>query len=394
MMMRHAGIPAETPPTYLVGCDAKSDERVFSGSTYHLALQGVQDGLLAEMVNLFPRGLGSWGTYARAAWWKLRGGIHGRHGFKFTDEFLDAVWSRHLPALRGSTIINNFQVFGSHFLRLHREFGITPHVYIDGTLGEYFDNYRAFDTANIDESAKSGALVAERDSYAVCNKIVTMSNRSAVHLVQHYEVPRAKIHVVLPGANIPERFLYGLDRKLLRPRGSKGKSLTLGFIGLYPQRKGLPTIAGAVRLLRRTGYDIRLHLIGRCPAEIAQQDGVSYLGLIDKRIDIDRFIEVISNVDIGCMLSRAELAGVALLEFLRMGVPVIGTDVGGIPDIVELGAGLVVAPEIQTGELAEQLARIIDQPDRLIELQEAAWQRRHHASWRRAVQELKSVLAS
>ena len=301
---------------------------------------------------------------------------------------------RHLPALRGSTIINNFQVFGPHFLRLHREFGIIPHVYIDGTLGEYFDNYRAFDTANIDESAKSRALVAERDSYAVCNKIVAMSNRCAVHLVQHYEVPRDKIHVVLPGANIPERFLYGLDRKRLRPRGSKGKSLTLGFIGLYPQRKGLPTIAGAVGLLRRTGYDIRLHLIGRCPAEIAQQDGVSYLGLIDKRIDIDRFIEVIGNVDIGCMLSRAELAGVALLEFLRMGVPVIGTDVGGIPDIVELGAGLVVAPEIQAAELAEQLARIIDQPDSLIEMQEAAWQRRHNASWRRAVQELKSVLAS
>lgn len=46
----------QTPPparsrTYVVGCDAKSDIRVFSGITYHLAVQGVQDGLLNGMVN-------------------------------------------------------------------------------------------------------------------------------------------------------------------------------------------------------------------------------------------------------------------------------------------------------------------------------------------------------
>ena len=49
----------QTPPparsrTYVVGCDAKSDIRVFSGITYHLAVQGVQDGLLNGMVNSIP----------------------------------------------------------------------------------------------------------------------------------------------------------------------------------------------------------------------------------------------------------------------------------------------------------------------------------------------------
>jgi hypothetical protein len=34
-----------------------------------------------------------------------------------------------------------------------------------------------------------------------------------------------------------------------------------------------------------------------------------------------------------------------------------------------------------------------DEPDRLAELQEKAWRRRHNASWRRAVQELKLVLS-
>ena len=148
----------------------------------------------------------------------------------------------------------------------------------------------------------------------------------------------------------------------------------------------------AVQLLRRAGYDIRLHLIGKCPPEIARRDGVTHFGVINKTIDIDRFIEIVCNIDVGCMLSRAETAGIALLEFLRMGVPVIATDVGGIPDIVDLGAGELVSPEIRASDLAEHFARLLDEPERLAELQESAWHRRQNASWRRVVRELKGVL--
>ena len=381
------------PTTYLVGCDSKNDIRVFSGITYHLALQGVQDGVLTAMVNLYPRGVRASAIYARAGLWKLRGGIRGRHGFKFTNGFLDGIWKRGLPALRGSTVINNFQLFGSNFLRFHSAFGITPYCYIDGTLGEYFGNYRDFDAAaQIDDTSLGQALDVERDGYAVSRKVLVMSTRTASHIVQHYGVTKEKICLIPPGANIPERRLETFDRELERRRPSGGTPLVVGFIGLYPERKGLPTIAEAVRLMRRAGYDIRLHVIGKCPVEIAHQDGVTYFGLIDKRVNIERFIEIVRNVDIGCMLSRAELTGIALLEFLRLGVPIIATDVGGVPDIVGLGAGALVSPEISPDELAQLFARMIDEPERLLTLREAAWHRRHNASWRRVVRELKDVL--
>jgi len=168
--------------TYVVGCDFKSDIRVFSGSTYHLALEGVEAGLLSGMVNLHPRGIGGWPIYARAAWWKLRGGLRGRYGFKFTDGYLDGIWKRGLPALRGSRVINNFQLFGSRFLECHEAFGIAPYFYVDATLGEYFGDYQAFDTANIDATAMRQALAAERVGYAVCRKLVVMSKRTACYL--------------------------------------------------------------------------------------------------------------------------------------------------------------------------------------------------------------------
>jgi glycosyltransferase involved in cell wall biosynthesis len=389
--MRQAS-PSARSRTYVVGCDAKTNIRVFSGTTYHLALQGVEDGLFTGMVNLFPHGIRAWGIYLRAGLWKLKGGGARRSGFKFTDDFLDAIWRRNLPILKGSKIINNFQLFGSHFLRSYRCFGIEPYFYIDSTLGEYFRDYRLFDTANIDESTVNQALTIEGEGFAISPKIMVMSKRSADYMVRHYKVSQQKISVLPPGANIPERLLVSLDN---RPEGSlrpDRKTLIVGFIGLYPERKGLPIIADGVQLLRRAGYDIRFHVIGKCPPEISRRDGVTHFGVIDKTVDIDRFIEIVCNIDVGCMLSRAETAGIALLEFLRMGIPVIATDVGGIPDIVKLGAGYLVSPEIRASELAEHFVRLLDEPERLAELQESAWRRRQNASWRRVIRELKGVL--
>jgi glycosyltransferase involved in cell wall biosynthesis len=94
------------------------------------------------------------------------------------------------------------------------------------------------------------------------------------------------------------------------------------------------------------------------------------------------------------MLSRAELTGIALSEFLRLGIPIIATDVGGIPDILELGAGELVSSASSEEYLASLLSGLIDEPERLQALKETAWQRRYNASWRRVVRELGKVVQS
>src|SRR5467141_3782085 len=93
-------------------------------------------------------------------------------------------------------------------------------------------------------------------------------------------------------------------------------------------------------------YDIHLHIIGNCLPEIYRREGVTHFGLIGKRVDMDRFIAIMRDVDVGCMLFCVELTGIAYLEFLRLGVPVIATDVGGAPDIVGLGAAHLVSPAV------------------------------------------------
>ncbi|MBT8400747.1 MAG: glycosyltransferase family 4 protein, partial [Rhodothermia bacterium] len=84
--------------------------------------------------------------------------------------------------------------------------------------------------------------------------------------------------------------------------------------------------SGRIRsMANANGYAGKLHIRGR----VARSD-VS--GLMHEN-------------DILCMPSRAEALGVALMEGLASGISVIGSDVGGVPEVLDGGrAGWLVQP--------------------------------------------------
>lgn len=70
----------------------------------------------------------------------------------------------------------------------------------------------------------------------------------------------------------------------------------------------------------------------------------------------------LADVDVFVLPSRSEGFGIALIEGLAAGLPCIGTKVGGIPEILADGAGLLVPPE-SSRELADAMVELGD-PER------------------------------
>lgn len=122
----------------------------------------------------------------------------------------------------------------------------------------------------------------------------------------------------------------------------------------HPQ--GILLIAGAGPWLK--------HLRG-LTAELGIGKAVRFLGL---RRDIET---VLAALDVFVLPSRTEGLPVALVEAALAGVPIVATDVDGIPEVIEDGrTGRLVAPD--SGQIATAIESVLGDPTRASLLRDAA----------------------
>jgi glycosyltransferase involved in cell wall biosynthesis len=366
-------------------------EKAFSGSSWHLAQAGMAEGAIDGVFILQSDNHADPLLAASGAFWKARRLLQGRQpgGYKFAGLFQDVVWEANAERLRDTLLINNFQLYGRRFMHRQARLGVDACFYIDGTLSEYFHGYSQVEDVTIGKDVMERSIALERECYALSPMIVAMSNATARNLAEVYGVPEDRIRVVLPGANIDDRAVPPPSDH----RGWVGDAFTVGFVGLYPIRKGLDKLAEAVRILRSRGQPIRLKVIGRCPDEIAAMDGVDFLGVINKTRETARFVEEIRACDLGCQISRADLTGIAMMEFVRVGVPVLATAIGGMPDMLAGGGGLLTPAEVSPEALAETLQGLMTDSDRYAALRAGAVRQAEWSSWRRTALELDAAFS-
>jgi N-acetyl-alpha-D-glucosaminyl L-malate synthase BshA len=105
----------------------------------------------------------------------------------------------------------------------------------------------------------------------------------------------------------------------------------LVMVGDGPERSGVE------RLLREKGLDGR----------------VAFLG---KR---DSFVELLAAADVFVLPSEQESFGLAALEALSCGVPVVASDVGGLPEVVDAGETGFLAPLGDVAAMARHVLALV-----------------------------------
>ncbi|WP_162349313.1 glycosyltransferase [Pseudoxanthomonas gei] len=119
----------------------------------------------------------------------------------------------------------------------------------------------------------------------------------------------------------------------------------------------------------------RLFLVGQGPlrAEIERQVAAAGLGhavtLLGMRPDIE---SVLPALDIGLLASSTEGMSNAILEMASCGLPVIATDVGGNPSLVEPEVNGLLVPSGNSGLLAQAMARLAVEPAQRLRMGQAA----------------------
>jgi glycosyltransferase involved in cell wall biosynthesis len=201
-----------------------------------------------------------------------------------------------------------------------------------------------------------GAEAVSRWTYARARRVMTVSEAIRERLIRDFGVPAQRITYV-PNAVVPLRPGRGMDG----PRGPQ-RRLRVGRVARLEPEKGVDVFLQAVARLAPRFRDVDFVVIGDGPLHgrlvaLAERldvaDRVRFLGL---RPDARALIE---RLDVLAVSSITDGSPLVVLEAMGVGVPVVGTAVGGIPDQVRDGRdGLLVAPRDADG-LAAALASVL-----------------------------------
>lgn len=177
-------------------------------------------------------------------------------------------------------------------------------------------------------------------------------------------IAASRLRVVLNGTIGSARFRHRVESQVAL------QSPSILFVGGLHPRKGLPDLMEAFRLAHRDTPASRLYIIGGGPFEEAYREMAS-------QMDCAQAIEFLGpqpdpfqwmvRADIFVLPSRADPAPLVLSEAREARCAVIGSDVDGIPQLLEYGtAGLLFEPR-DIAALASTLKSLLQNPTMLEE---------------------------
>ena len=212
--------------------------------------------------------------------------------------------------------------------------------------------------------SKSLTIFEERIINPLAHRI--MANSKAVFDATHQQEGISPEKMVLIRNGIDAgRFRPDPDRKRRTALGIPEKSLVFGTVSGLRKIKAIDILLQAFRSVRERIPEAFLIVAGDGPEASDLHALAQHLGIMDsikflgRRLDVEM---ILPAFDVFVMSSLSEGFPNAVLEAMACGVPVIATSVGGIRELViPEETGRLVSPN-STGELAEAMIRIAENP--------------------------------
>lgn len=176
---------------------------------------------------------------------------------------------------------------------------------------------------------------------------------------------KGKIYILpngIPQVNFENRYKNGND------------PVTVLFLSNLIKGKGILELMDALELLHKKGLDFRFRIVGserdvtyKTLQELAQQKGMEEKVHIAGAKYKEEKHEEYKNAGVFILPSNYDTFGLVLLEAMQFGVPCISTNIGGIPDVLGDGRGMILQA-ITAEAIAEAVEHLIKHPDARAEM--------------------------
>jgi len=208
---------------------------------------------------------------------------------------------------------------------------------------------------------------------------------AAKHFIDRYFPGEYK---VIPNGVDVDRF----QRAVPIARWKDGKRNVL-FVGRHEPRKGLLELLKAYRILRKTGCDCRLLVVGTGPLGrearryIATRRllGVEFLGRVsdEEKAQLYRTADVYVSPATG-----GESFGIVLLEAMAAGTPIVASDIHGYKGVVRRGREALLVPPREPKQIAAAVGRLLRDDELRTEMGRAGAARAQEFSWERVTRKV------
>ncbi|MEA2574476.1 MAG: hypothetical protein QOH93_1774 [Chloroflexia bacterium] len=191
----------------------------------------------------------------------------------------------------------------------------------------------------------------DRLLYRLSNRILVPSEASKRLVMEMEKIPARYLDVTYNGVDI-SRFKPGLEAAdARRELGICAEDVVIGTVGrLSPEKGGQDDLLWAANELRKSHPRVRLLIIGDGPLRPELERYAGELGMLDDGAALftgtrDDIARLLSAMDVFVLPSHKEALPVAVLEAMSMCLPVVATNIGGVPEVVQDGStGLLVEP--------------------------------------------------
>ena len=208
--------------------------------------------------------------------------------------------------------------------------------------------------------------------------VATCTGYNARYLQDLLGADAGKVHLVYHGIDLSQFGAREGPQSAAQPR----PRLILS-VGRLVEKKGHDDLITACALLRRRGHAFRCMIVGEGPlrgtlaAQIAQLQ-LEGMVTLEGAMTHSKLIALYRHADLFALAPRiaedGDRDGIpnVIAEAMAIGIPVVSTDVSGIPELVQHGRTGLLAPPNDPCALADALGRLLADPRAATELARAA----------------------
>lgn len=202
--------------------------------------------------------------------------------------------------------------------------------------------------------------------------MIAVSSADARRMIAVEQIPEHKIRIIPNGISRPVVADHGALRREL---GLRPDLPIIGIVASLRPEKRVDLLLDAARIVASSGRAFHVAVVGDGPLASELELQARTIGIAD-RVSFLGFRPDACNLaaafDIAVLTSDREGMPLSLLEYMALGLAIVATAVGGVPDVVmDEREALLVGPG-DAADVASALSRLLDAPDERAGLGRAA----------------------